>query len=240
MFTLNPDSSVPLYQQLCNLLTDQIHKGILKPGDKIPSELQLSEMYGISRITVRSAITQMVDEGLLMKRHGKGTYVTIPVFAESKAGGSFTRSCQKNNIIPHTEVISVKTVPCSSEVSSSLQVEEGMTVHRICRVRYANHTPVIFEVDYFRQEDDFILNADFKEMPMSEIILKETGLNPQLFEDIFDIAPASKEHAQFLSCNAGTPMLRVRQIVMTENHQILYYNEQYMLTDRYKYAVSYS
>lgn len=240
MFTLNPDSSVPLYQQLCNLLTDQIHKGILKPGDKIPSELQLSEMYGISRITVRSAITQMVDEGLLMKRHGKGTYVTIPVFVESKAGGSFTRSCQKNNIIPHTEVISVKTVPCSSEVSSSLQVEEGMTVHRICRVRYANHNPVIFEVDYFRQEDDFILNADFKEMPMSEIILKETGLNPQLFEDIFDIAPASKEHAQFLSCNAGTPMLRVRQIVMTENHQILYYNEQYILTDRYKYAVSYS
>ena len=240
MFTLNPDSSVPLYQQLCNLLTDQIHKGILKPGDKRPSELQLSEMYGISRITVRSAITQMVDEGLLMKRHGKGTYVTIPVFVESKAGGSFTRSCQKNNIIPHTEVISVKTVPCSSEVSSSLQVEEGMTVHRICRVRYANHNPVIFEVDYFRQEDDFILNADFKEMPMSEIILKETGLNPQLFEDIFDIAPASKEHAQFLSCNAGTPMLRVRQIVMTENHQILYYNEQYILTDRYKYAVSYS
>ena len=118
MFTLNPDSSVPLYQQLCNLLTDQIHKGVLKPGDKIPSELQLSEMYGISRITVRSAITQMVDEGLLMKRHGKGTYVTIPVFVESKAGGSFTRSCQKNNIIPHTEVISVKTVPCSSEVSS--------------------------------------------------------------------------------------------------------------------------
>lgn len=240
MFTLNPESSVPLYQQLCNLLTDQIHNGILKPGDRIPSELQLSEMYGISRITVRSAITQMVEEGLLMKRHGKGTYVTIPVFVESKAGGSFTRSCQKNNIVPRTEVISVKTVPCSSAVSSSLGVAEGLAVHRICRVRYANHTPVILEVDYFRQEDDFILRADFKEMPMSEIILKETGLNPQQFEDIFDIVPATKEQAQFLSCNAGTPMLRVRQIVLTENRQILYYNEQYILTDRYKYAVSYS
>lgn len=240
MITLNTESSIPLYKQLYNLLTEQISKGLLKPGDKIPSEGQLVELYNISRVTVRAAIEMMVKEGILIKRHGKGTYVAMPIFVESKAGGSFTKSCLQNNVVPHTEVLSVDTVSCPSEAARYLQVEEGTPVHRICRVRYTDQIPVIFEVDYFRKSDDYILHGDFENMLMSDIIFSHTGLNVQQFEDVFDINIASKEQAKMLKCPTGTPLLTVHQIVMTTNRQILYYNEQNILTDRYKYAVNYN
>lgn len=240
MITLNSESSIPLYRQLYNLLTNQISQGIMKPGERIPSEGQLGEMYGISRVTVRAAIELMVEEGILIKRHGKGTYVAMPFFVESKAGGSFTKSCLQNNVVPHTEVLSVETIACPSEAAGYLKVKEGSPVHRIYRVRYTDHSPVICEVDYFREEDSYILHANFKEMPMSDIIFAHTGLNAQQFEDVFDVTTATREQAQMLDCTSGTPLLTVHQIVMTTNRQILYYNEQYILSERYKYAVSYN
>lgn len=240
MITLNTESSIPLYKQLYNLLTEQISKGLLKPGEKIPSEGQLGELYNISRVTVRAAIALMVKEGILIKRHGKGTYVAMPIFVESKAGGSFTKSCLQNNVVPHTEVLSVDTVPCPSVAAGYLKLEEGMPIHRIRRIRYTDKTPVIYEVDYFREADDYILRGDFENMLMSDIIFSHTGLNVQQFEDVFDINPASKEQSKMLKCTAGTPLLTVHQIVMTTNRQILYYNEQYILTDRYKYAINYN
>ena len=240
LISLNNASSIPLYKQLYNLISEQIAKGVLKPGDRIPSEGQLGELYNISRVTVRAAIELMVEEGMLIKRHGKGTYVAMPIFVESKAGGSFTKSCLQNNVVPKTEVLSVDTVPCPLTAAGFLKVEEGDSVHRICRIRYTDKTPVIFEVDYFRESVDYILHGDFENMLMSDIIFSHTGLNVQQFEDVFEVNPATKEHAKMLKCEVRTPLLTVKQVVMTTNRQILYYNEQYILTDRYKYAISYS
>ena len=75
-------------------------------------------------------------------------------------------------------------------------------------------------------------------MSFSRDILSHTGLNVQQFEDVFDINIASKEQVKMLKCPTGTPLLTVHQIVMTTNRQILYYNEQNILTDRYRYAVN--
>ena len=77
-------------------------------------------------------------------------------------------------------------------------------------------------------------------MLVSDIIFSHTGLNVQQFEDVFDVNAATKEQAKMLKCPTGTPLLTVHQIVMTTNRQILYYNEQYILADRYKYAISYT
>ena len=233
------ESSIPLYQQLYFNLAQQINQGNWKQGERIPSESQLCELYHVSRVTVRAAVEKLVEDGMLIKRHGKGTYVSIPVFVETMAGGSFTKSCLQNNVVPRTDVRSLATVAATEAVAQGLSVAVGEPVHQVCRIRYTDEVAAIYEVDYFRQQDDFVLEADICNLPMSEIISQKTGLFAQEFKDLFLVASASEEQAEVFGCSAGTPLLLVQQVVMAENRQILYYNEQYMLSDRYRYVVSY-
>lgn len=239
MAVLHAEASVPLYLQLSDVIRNQIEHGELKQGEKVPSEEQMQELYGVSRVTVRAAIERLVECGLLIKRRGKGTYVAMPAFVETMAGGSFTKSCLQNHVVPRTEVRSAETVLASGMVAQGLAISAGDPVHRICRVRFADDIPVIYEVDYFRRQDAFILEADINQTPVSEIIRDRTGLLAKEFKDMFDVSAADEKQARALDCPAGTPLLTVRQVVMAEKHQILYYNEQYIMSDRYKYVVSY-
>lgn len=92
MKALKQFSAVTLQEQLHDELLKQIKSGQYQPGDRIPSEMQLSAMYHISRVTVRNAIQQLVDEDLLIKRHGKGTFVKAVVHKEEVyTGGKLYR-----------------------------------------------------------------------------------------------------------------------------------------------------
>lgn len=239
MAVLHAEASVPLYLQLSDVIRNQIEHGELKQGEKVPSEEQMRELYGVSRVTVRAAIERLVECGLLIKRRGKGTYVAMPAFVETMAGGSFTKSCMQNHVVPRTEVRSSETVPAAEMVARGLAINGKDSVHRICRVRFADDIPVIYEVDYFRRQDEYILDADINQTPVSEIIRDRTGLLAKEFKDMFDVSVADEELARALNCPVGAPLLTVRQVVMAEKHQILYYNEQYIVSDRYKYVVSY-
>lgn len=72
---LNTTSDIPLFEQLKNDLLEQIKKGIYISGQQIPTETELSELYHVSRITIRRAITELCNEGVLIKKQGKGTFV---------------------------------------------------------------------------------------------------------------------------------------------------------------------
>ena len=72
---INPDSMIPMYKQIVNLLNEKIEKGELKPGDKLPSEAELMEAYSVSRITIRSAISELEEDGLVIRSRGKGTFI---------------------------------------------------------------------------------------------------------------------------------------------------------------------
>ena len=106
MKLLNSDIAIPLYQQLYDLLLDQIRSGVYPSGSKIPSEEELCKTYDLSRVTVRNALGRLVDDNILVKRHGKGTFVATPVFTESAyANGSFTKSCEQMGATPSTQVV---------------------------------------------------------------------------------------------------------------------------------------
>jgi len=236
---LNPKSQTPLYQQVADVISKSLNDGSYRPGDQIPSEDKLCENYGVSRVTLRAAINLLVENGKLKKMHGKGTFVCAPVFVETKAGGSFTKFCRQIGAIPRTELLSSGKVSAPQLVAHHLGVEPGLPVCQISRARYINDMAAIFEMDYFRSEDDYILRADVSLSPIADIIQENTGLEARRFEDIFDIARATEEQSEIFKCLPATPLLLVRQTVLTLDRQILYYNEQSILSERYKYMVSY-
>lgn len=120
MKALKQFSAVTLQEQLHDELLKQIKSGQYQPGDRIPSEMQLSAMYHISRVTVRNAIQQLVDEDLLIKRHGKGTICKscCPQRRSLYRGGSFTDTCLRMNATPSTMIIECKISPMEKEIAS--------------------------------------------------------------------------------------------------------------------------
>jgi len=237
MEKLKNDIAIPLYEQLCDTLKEQIKSGLYREGDKIPSEEQLSKTYEISRITVRNALQHLVDEDVLIKKKGKGTFVATAVRVESmNAGNSFTKSCLQINAVPSTKLISQSKEPAEKRIAAILDSEPEEKVICIKRLRLIDDVPAIFEIDYFKQNFDFLLQEDFSGSPLLEVILRNTGIRATSMEDIYEVKHATKEHVKHLKCKIGTPLLLVSQTIFREEDQKLYYNEQYICSERYKYA----
>ena len=129
MNSLSNNVSTPLYKQLYDEILSKINSGEYKIGDKIPSESMLSEIYGISRITVRNAIQKLCDDKILVKKHGKGTFVSMPVYIESiSSEGSFTKSCIQMGKIPSTKVVEKGLKKSGKDIAKSLGIKESSNI----------------------------------------------------------------------------------------------------------------
>ena len=200
-----------------------------KPGDKIPSEPQLVNTYNISRVTVRNAIQQLVNDGVLIKKHGKGTFVKSAVYTEGFfSGGSFTETCLQMKATPYTHIISIDKEKADEQIHSILNEKNELIT--IKRVRYVDDVPSIVEIDYFSNDYSFLLNENIENTSLMKIIIQKKHVVMSNFEDKFTISYANKEFSELLNIPSGTPLLEITQTVV-------YINKQYILTSKYVYAV---
>jgi GntR family transcriptional regulator len=121
----------------------------LNPGDAIPSERALVVRLGVSRVTVRQAITDLVSAGVLERVHGKGTYLTGPQVDSRLHLTSFSREMRARGLIPATVVLSAAEQPADDEVSDALRMRPGQPVIRVERLRTADGTPMAYEVGHY-------------------------------------------------------------------------------------------
>ncbi|MDO5688913.1 MAG: GntR family transcriptional regulator [Tissierellia bacterium] len=237
MNKLNMDASTPLYQQLCEALTQSIQNGEYRVGDRIPSEAKLTELYGVSRITVRTAVEKLCAENVLIKKHGKGTYVSAPLYTEcTKAGNSFTELCLLMGAVPSTKLVSKEVIQAPEAVAEALDLELGADVICIKRLRLVNGAPMICELDYFRPEHGYLL-LELGENSLMKLVRERTGLTSHAFEDSFGVAEATPDQAKYLETDKGFSLLKVSQKVMSEQGDLIYYNEQFIRSDSYKYVI---
>lgn len=229
----NATGSEPLYKQIYEALLEQIRVGEYKVGEKIPSEEQLTKLYEVSRVTVRKALTQLVNESVLVKRHGKGTFVAMPVYVESMtAGGSFTESGLQMKKKPSTKIIVSERKKGTPAIVQALGGESS-EVFLIERLRLLDDNPAIFEIDYFRSDFDFELKDD----SLLETLRKYKGLIAAYFDNVIDITKADDRVAKFLEVDIGEPLVKISQTVLDSQNQILYFNEQYVRSEFYRVAI---
>lgn len=125
-------------------IADELH-----PGDTLDSERELVAQLGVSRVTVRQAISDLVDEGVLERTQGKGTYVTGPRVNSRLHLASFSREMCARGLVPRSEVISKGTEPADAEVADGLEIELGEPVVRLERLRLADETPMAHEIGWY-------------------------------------------------------------------------------------------
>lgn len=238
MSNLHSNVASPLYQQLYDAIMEKIALGEYQVGNQIPSEEQLSQIYKVSRITVRSAIQKLCDDNVLVKKHGKGTFVSLPVYTEMvSAEGSFTKSCLQMGQVPSTEIIFKGLRNVDKRICSQLNIDEQEKVIHIQRLRLIDGRASMLEEDYFISSFDFMLSKNVEQQPLLDVIRENTGNTAKFFDDVIEIKYATKEQAKYLDCVVGTPLLYISQLVVGDMNQVLYYNEQYIRSDIYKFSV---
>lgn len=235
---LNSTSMEPLYVQLMEAIEEDIKSGKYRPGSKIMTEAEMVNHYGVSVITVRKAVGSLVEKGILIRKQGKGTFVSRPKFSRNmKKLQSFSEMCRQMGVVPGAEMLENKLVEADEKTAASLGIERGSKVVSICRLRYADREPVAIEKNYFPLKYAFLLEANFNDNSLFEYLKEKSGLQVSGSEKLIELCRASAGDAELLKIRKGDPLLFVRSTAFDNHGEPLYAGEQIINGDRFSLYV---
>lgn len=206
---LDFNSRTQLYYQLYDILYKDISGGNYQPGEMLPTENNLIEEYGVSRVTVRKAMDMLMNDGLIEKRRGQGTFVqTSKLKTELRKANYFAELTKELGYIAHTKVISNKKVIASKGIAEMLEVPENTPVVNLRRLRYANNVPVRYESAYLEYSKyGKIEKEDFTDGSLRKFLKENYDIAwSHVDEKIYAIAADSKR-ARYLQVEENAPLL---------------------------------
>lgn len=236
MQTLDTGSIVLLYKQLKDLLLGEIREGKLKVNQKIPTELELSEQFQISRMTVRKALAELVDEGILAKKQGKGTFVQEEKMVEDLSNpNSFTNLCKRNGKEPGGKTIKFTLQEPRSRDQKLLHLKEDEQVILIERVRTADNVPVMLEKLYFPGHLKAIMVENLNDTSLYQILKEKYGLHSGNSVMEISVCEATAEEAALLGIRTGRPCLLMEEIVYDQYGDAFHWTKSVLRGDKFKY-----
>ncbi|CUH97603.1 hypothetical protein P22_3734 [Propionispora sp. 2/2-37] len=236
---LNKNVPVPLYYQLKQLLLNEIRTGNFKEHDCLPTEIELSNMFGISRPTVRQAINELVNEGYLSRLKGKGTFVTKPKINQEFVHiiENFNEGMLRKGIKPKTKVLKLKLIPADEELSQALAVEPADKVIELSRLRYANDEPIVLVSTYI----PYALCPEIMEINLKEQSIYKTFEKNNLFikkvRRFFEAQKANETDAQLLEIPEGDPILYFETKAYLQSGAVIEFSKLKYRGDRNKFIV---
>ncbi len=236
------DSVVPLYQQVADDLKQRIEKGEYMAGQMIPSEAKLCEMYQVSRITIRSAISKLVEEEVLVKRHGKGTFVqTTKIPSELLSFAGFTTTMKQRNYDLYTHMLASERQTASPKIAKLLGISEGAAIVYLKRMRYINHHAVILEHVYLPYEKyGFLLDVDLENKSMYAAINEKIGFNPEHSCNSYttlEASDATAEEAALLELNENNAVIVMGEKVVKPSGEVVHFTKQVYAGSAFKFSM---
>lgn len=235
---LENDSIVPLYEQVFQRLKHDIEAGRYSETGRLPIEADLADMYEVSRITVRRAVNELVEQGLVEKKQGKGTFITKPKISRNmKKLQSFSEICEQIGVKPGAKMMENRLVEADEDVAAGLGVEPGSSVVFVSRLRYADHDPVQIERSYFPLKYSFLLDARFDDNSLFDYLKEQSGARVASSEKVIELCRATSVEAAQLGVRKGDCLLFVRSTVYDQEDQPLYYGIQLINGGRFSLYV---
>ena len=238
---LDETSSTPLYAQLMAEISSRVDDGTYAVGERIPSEEKLIDMYGVSRITVRRAIKELVEGGLLVKRPGKGTYVNEPQvkakFTQDNDVNSFTSACEENGMVAGAHLVACEEVPAIAAERAFFGDDSRLLL--IERVRTADGVPIMVEENYLPVADyGFLEEANLENTSLFSLIFDRLQRKPCLNEPCtLDIEKASPTLAAHLDVPCGEPLFLFVGRYFDEDGRPMYLGKQHIVGSRYTFRI---
>jgi len=203
---LNKLVPIPLYFQLKEVILAEMKNGSYKSDDLIPTEKELSEMYQISRTTVRQAITELVQEGWLYRIKSKGTFVSKPKINQSfiQALGSFNDQIIRSGRIPQTELLDFKIITAPEKVVEILELQPKDKVIYIHRKRSADNEPIVMVKTYLPfKKCNFVMEHDLAKESLYPILAQREETRIYKIKRIIEAVDATAYDIKNLSVNRG-------------------------------------
>jgi GntR family transcriptional regulator len=231
---IDRNSKLPLYHQLYEILRSNIRSGRWKPGDMVPPESELMERHKISRTTIRQVLDMLVNEGLIYRERGRGSFVAHPALEEALVRIiSFTDDMRQRGRKPSTRVLASELIPAPQDIAERLQIEAGEELAHLKRLRLADDEPMSIEDSYLihRYCPD-ILKGDYESGSLREA-LEENGIRWSHAKQVIRAISATESLAKLLSVQSQAALLFIERISFSQQRIPVEFLRLYYRGDRY-------
>jgi DNA-binding GntR family transcriptional regulator len=236
MRTVNRKSKLPLYQQIHDILREDIVRQRWKPGDTLPPESELVDRYAVSTVTIRQALEVLTNEGLIYRQRGRGTFVAHPTLEQNLTRLiSFTEDMRTRGFHPTSQVLSSTLVKAPPDIAESLQIAPGEELAVLERLRLADAEPMSIEESYLvhRYCPGILGRHDYSTHSLREALEQDYGIRTTRAKQAIRAIAASRGLARILSVTPKEPLLFIERVTEAQLGMPVEFLRIYYRGDRY-------
>ncbi len=233
-------SPLPLHVQVKQALKDRIVSRAWKPGDLVPGDLVLCDQFGVSRTTIRQALTELAHEGWVVRERGRGTFVAPPKLTErafERLSGFFEDMVDLGHP-PVSQVLRQEVRPADEQIAARLNVKAGTPVVEIERLRFVEDEPVVLTTTYLPQAlVPGLEAADLTRRSLYEYLETTCGLSLARGQRTIEAVAADERHAKLLRVRKGAPLVFLQSVSYLEDGRPIEYYLAHHRGDRSRFEV---
>ncbi|GAA5416502.1 HTH-type transcriptional repressor NagR [Paraliobacillus ryukyuensis] len=235
---IDKQSPIPIYHQLEEKIKQLIETGELNPGDILPSEREYAEQFQISRMTVRQAINNLVNERFLYRIKGKGTFVMEHKMEQPlRELTSFTEDMKARGLQPSNRLIHFEILPASAELAEKLGIKEHGPVYEIKRIRLAEDIPMALERTYISANLVPGLTEDIVKDSLYAYVERVLQLKIKGGTQMIEASISNEEERGYLEIEEADPILLMQRISLLEDGRPFEVVKSSYRADRYKFII---
>ncbi|WP_096435349.1 GntR family transcriptional regulator [Alteribacter populi] len=227
----------PLYLQVIDRIKEDIEKGRYEPGQRLPSEFELSKQLGVSRATLREALRMLEDESVIIRRHGVGTFINSkPLFSSGiEELNSVTDMIRRSHMEPGTIFLSSSVQAANEEDRMRFNDDELDELIIIERVRTADDQPVVYCLDKLPKK----LLPEFVSHKEESIFNQLEAAGTAISYALTQIEPLGfhEKVSETLQCEPETSLLTLKQMHYDDDEKPVLYSLNYFRADKFKFHV---
>jgi len=233
---LDRTSPVPLYHQLAEQLTAAIHEGVLRPGDPFENEIGMSDRLNLSRPTVRRAISELVNQGLLVRRRGIGTTVANQMVHRKAELTSLYDDLRREGRTPRTEVLSLDCEAQDDRAAAVLELPLGTPLVSIVRLRYADDLPLAIMRNWLPPS---LGDLTLEQLTTSGLyaVLRARGIRPTVARQRIGARNATAEERRTLHMSKAEPLVTMTRSAYDADGSPIEFGDHCYRADQYSVEV---
>ncbi len=235
---LGSNNDTPLYKQISEYIRQKIEQKEWEIGHKIPTEHELCEQFNVSRITVVKALSRLVEEGLLVREQGKGTFVSVPpLLSEPSPLLSFTEMMKEQGKTPGSLVLEKSWKRPSSRDMERLKVSENEQIYKIKRLMLADTEPIGIQTSYLSMKRfPDLINKITDHQSLYEILQREYNLIIDSAIETYNAVQLDEEEKSLLKVDIGETGFSVERLSFS-NDEPVEFVRSIMRNDQVRYSV---
>ncbi len=239
---LQREAPNPLYLQLKDTLETQIRAGVYRRHERLPSERELSEQFGVSRMTARHALLALVNDGAVYTRIGKGTFVAAPkIDQQLQSLSGFSHEIRLRGNRPSSRVLEARISHATPDAAAALGLTGGDDVVILARLRLADELPLAFETAYLPAAlVPGLLNHDFTVESLYDVLERDYKLQLTHAEQRIEAGLATPRELELLQVAAPAAVLRMRRLTLAADRTPVEWVLSTYRGDRYSFRTTLS